>query len=51
MRGTVAVPRDIGQDEAVALALAQPNVSKFIDGKAVKKVVFVPGKILNLIVA
>jgi len=32
-------------------ALAAPNIAKYTDGKAVKKVIFVPSKILNLIVA
>lgn len=50
MRGTVAVSPSITQDDAVQAALAVPNVSKFTQDKAVKKVVFVPGKILNLIV-
>lgn len=31
-------------------ALATANVAKYTDGKAVKKVIFVPSKILNLIV-
>ena len=39
------------QDEAVAAALGVANVAKFCEGKSVKKVIFVPGKILNLIVA
>ena len=31
--------------------VADPNVSKFLEGKALKKLVYVPGKILNFIVA
>jgi leucyl-tRNA synthetase len=31
-------------------ALAAPNVAKYTDSKTVKKVIFVPSKILNLIV-
>jgi leucyl-tRNA synthetase len=30
---------------------ANANVAKFSEGKSLKKVIFVPGKILNLIVA
>ena len=41
----------IDQEGAVAAALAAPNVQKFTDGKQIKKIIFVPGKILNLIVA
>eukprot|EP00983_Pelagomonas_calceolata_P085037 1156476-Pelagomonas_calceolata.AAC.4 len=32
-------------------AMAAPNVAKYTDGKTIKKVIFVPGKIMNLIVA
>lgn len=50
MRGTVQVAK--GVDQATALAAAQelPNVAKIVDGKEMKKVVFVADKILNIIV-
>jgi leucyl-tRNA synthetase len=32
------------------MALAEPNVVKFIEGQAVKKVIIVPGKIVNIVV-
>jgi len=51
VRGTVEVSRTVSQDDAVAAAMAAPNVTKFTEGKSLKKVIFVPGKILNLIVA
>lgn len=50
VRGTVEVPRGVTQEDAVLMSLAQPNVAKFTEGKELKKVIFVPGKILNLIV-
>jgi leucyl-tRNA synthetase len=50
MRGTVELPKDVDQAGAVAAAMAVANVSKFVEGKEVVKVIFVPGKILNLIV-
>jgi len=51
VRATLEVPRDIVQDDAVQAAMAAPNVAKYTDGKTIKKVIFVPGKIMNLIVA
>ncbi|GAX76478.1 hypothetical protein CEUSTIGMA_g3923.t1 [Chlamydomonas eustigma] len=51
VRGTVEVSVNIQQQEAVTTALANANVAKFTDGKTIKKVIFVNGKILNLIVA
>jgi leucyl-tRNA synthetase len=49
LRGTISVPRDTGQDAAVAAAMAEPQVAKFVTS-APRKVVFVPGRLLNLVV-
>jgi leucyl-tRNA synthetase len=51
VRGRAALARDAAEDTARDAALADPNVSKFLEGKALKKLVYVPGKILNFIVA
>ena len=37
-------------DAREAAALADPKVQAFIDGKTIKKVIYVKGRILNLIV-
>jgi len=50
MRGTVEIGVAAPQDAALAAALDLPNVQKFTEGKEVKKVIYVPGKILNVIV-
>jgi len=51
LRGTVEVDKGIGQDAAMAAALAElENVRAQVDGGTVKKVIFVPGKIMNIIV-
>jgi leucyl-tRNA synthetase len=50
VRATLEAPRDSAQEPAVQQALGLPNVTKWTDGKEIKKVIFVPGKILNLIV-
>ena len=51
MRGTVEVPKEIGRDAALAAAMAAlDNVRTQVDGKDLKKIIFVPGKVLNLIV-
>ena len=34
-----------------APALAEPHVAKFIDGREVRKVIVVPGKIVNIVIA
>ena len=49
LRGTLTVPRDITQETALALAMAEPGIAKFVTGPP-KKVIFVPGRLLNIVV-
>ena len=49
-RGELLVPADITEAGAVALATANAKVAPFLAGKPVKRVVYVPRKILNLVV-
>jgi leucyl-tRNA synthetase len=48
-RGTITVSRTATQDDAMAAAMAEPGIAKFITGPA-KRVIFVPGRMLNVIV-
>ena len=48
-RGRLNVARDIGQDEAVSLAMAEPSIAKFVNGSP-KKIIFVPGRLLSIVV-
>jgi len=50
VRGRVTLAVEASEDEARAAALGDPNVAKFIEGKTLAKVIYVPGKILNFIV-
>ena len=50
MRGTVEVAAGVDQAGALSAALALATVQKATGGREPKKVIFVPGKILNLIV-
>ena len=47
-RGEVTVPRDMPADQVEAIALADPEVQKFMNGPA-KKVIVVPGRIVNVV--
>ncbi|MCE2569964.1 leucine--tRNA ligase [Motilimonas eburnea] len=49
LRSKLTVAADAKQDEVEALAKADENVAKFIDGKTIRKVIFVPGKLLNIV--
>ena len=48
-RGTITVAKTATQDAAMAAAMAEANVAKFVTGP-VKRVVFVPGRMLNILV-
>ena len=48
-RGTVQVAKIITQEGALSAAMEDPAIAKFITG-APKKVIFVPGRLLNVVV-
>jgi leucyl-tRNA synthetase len=50
LRARLPMPRGISQDAAQKAALQDENVRRFIDGDRVQKVVFVPDRLLNLVV-
>ena len=49
-RADVTVPRDAGQDEVAAAALALDVIVRALDGKPPKKVIVVPMRIVNVVV-
>jgi leucyl-tRNA synthetase len=49
-RGDQLVATGLPQDAAVALAQANLRVAPFLEGKTIARVIYVPGKILNLVV-
>ena len=50
LRGSIRVPREADRGAIEGLALANPNVQRFVAGQNVKKVVVVPGRLVNLVV-
>ena len=50
VRATIKISKDADQEDAVTSAENDQNIQKYIDGKNVFKVIYVPGKILNLLV-
>ncbi len=50
LRGQMEVAVDAARESIEAQALANPGVAKFVEGLTVKKVVVVPGKIVNIVV-
>jgi len=50
LRGTMRVAKDADRAQIEALAMQNANVQKHIAGQPVKKVVVVPGRLVNVVV-
>ncbi|MAE51577.1 MAG: leucine--tRNA ligase [Micavibrio sp.] len=50
VRAQITLPKDADKAEFEKLALSQDNVQKAINGKQVRKVIVVPGRIVNVVV-
>ena len=51
VRDKIEVPAGIEESEAQALALASTKIQGFVEGKSVVKSVYVPGRLVNVVVA
>ena len=49
VRARIDVPAEIAEDEARELALAHENVQRYLDGLAIRKLVYVPGRLVNIV--
>ncbi len=50
VRTLLELSKGLSQEDLMELAQNDPHVSKFLDGKTLRKVIFVPDKLLNLVV-
>ena len=50
LRDKLNVPVAISEDKAKELALESDNVQKFLEGKKPKKVIYIPGRLVNIVV-
>jgi leucyl-tRNA synthetase len=50
VRGKVRVPPDISKQDLEAAALADERVRALIEGKQIRKVIVVPGKLVNIVI-
>ncbi|SVD16567.1 uncharacterized protein METZ01_LOCUS369421, partial [marine metagenome] len=50
VRDRLVVDADIDQESAKSLALELPNILTHLEGKTIQREVFVPGRLLNLVV-
>jgi leucyl-tRNA synthetase len=44
------VPADITEEAAKAAALADENVQRYIEGKEMRRLIYVPGRLVNVVV-
>ncbi len=51
LRGTIEVAADAPRELIEAVAKEEPNTAKFLEGLAIRKVIIVPGKIVNIVAA
>jgi leucyl-tRNA synthetase len=49
VRGKVTVPTELGQERIIEIALSE--VASHIEGKEIRKVVLVPGKLVSVVVS
>jgi len=50
LRGEVSISVDASEDEAREIATTDSNVAKHLEGQAIKKFVYVPGRVINIVV-
>jgi len=48
-RGEITVSAGLSKDEIEAAALSEPNIVRTLDGQTVRKVIVVPGRIVNIV--
>ncbi len=51
VRGTISVPAGADRDQVVAQARAEPNVARHLEGTELRRIVHIPDRLLNLVVA
>jgi len=50
VRDTIKVAKDLDKSDVEALVLVRPNILKFTEGNTIRKVIVVPGRIVNIVV-
>jgi len=50
VRDKLEVSPAVSENEAKSLVISRENVIKWTQGKEIKKVIFVPGKLINIVI-
>jgi leucyl-tRNA synthetase len=48
-RGTIEVPADVSEVAAIAAAKADPKIARHLEGKTIRREIYVPGRLVNLV--
>ena len=51
LRGRIELSPDSDEEQAVAAAAAEANVQRHLEGKQVRKVIYIPNRLLNIVVS
>ena len=51
VRARLTVPADVSEAQAIAAAKADPNVAKYLSNATIRREIYVPGKLVNLVVS
>jgi leucyl-tRNA synthetase len=49
LRARIEVPADISEEDARAAAMADENVQRHLEGKTPRKLIYVPGRLVNIV--
>ena len=50
VRGKIVVAANVSQDDVITMAKSDLIIKDMLEGKQIKKIIYVPGKILNIVV-
>jgi leucyl-tRNA synthetase len=50
VRDKMEVPVSIGAEEAIELALSREQIQRWVEGKDVRKTIYVPGRLVSIVV-
>jgi len=49
MRGTIEVPADVSEKAAIEAAKSDPKIARHLEGKTIRREIYVPGRLVNLV--
>ena len=51
LRGQLELSKDVAKDDALAAARALENVARYLEGKTMRREIFIPGRMVNFVVS